>query len=199
MLSDTNFTMRTLLAIACLVSLSCTTNYRAEIKISLANLPEITGETYKITPFLNTAISLQKVGKETAIKILKAALAVENQDQKIIVLCRMLFVPRQNQQFRNPMLGLPLHLGMTKMENWPLTPIEIVDGVPFLIVRGYLLAGHAESGAQYLDYCLENCDWNNYQYQEKSLSQKEQALEKFFADPKWQGIVPKVFLTTQLT
>src|SRR5690349_5463362 len=99
-----------------------------------STLPPVNRNNYKAEAYIKAAMDLQAMGKEAAIKALGEA--PEDQRSSVnkgIVLCRMLFVPRGTSEFRRPRLGAPSTPGGTQMTDWPLEPIEIVDGVPFLV------------------------------------------------------------------
>ena len=72
--------------------------------------------------------------------------------------------------------------------NWLNEPIELVDGIPFLIVQGY--SGDAwwnsHEAESYVRYCMTNCIWSDFHYTLKSEVEKQEALKKLIASPKWQ-------------
>jgi len=72
-------------------------------------------------------------------------------------LCRLVFAARETEAMREPYAGLPFMLGQTEATDWPLMPICLHQGVPFLIVKGRLVGGQPEDGADYLAYCLKFC------------------------------------------
>ncbi len=178
---------------------------------SLNDLPAVldgAGREYRVDPYLRAAVSLQSMGRERALKILKA-LAANDQDARVIVLCRMLFVEnlRRGTAFRQPGLGRPSFVGGEPTWNdgvhwgWPLEPIALVEGVPFLVVRGYLLGGARQSSADYLAFCVAKCDWSGYRFKLKSPDEKKAALEAFRSLPQVQGKLDRwdvEFLEAQL-
>ena len=123
---------------------------------------------------------------------------VLDEQRKIGVLCRMLFTPRQGSDFDGPFLGDPTFLGSSKsiafspmdpiFKKWPLEPIELVDGIPFLVVAGYIYQGHCDprGAEQYVLYWSTNCDWSGTRFTAKTKEQKEAALRKLIASPKWE-------------
>lgn len=157
-----------------------------------------TNQEYKVDRYLRAAIELQALGKDLACDVLltftkqygdskdltDGKLAI--QGREIVALCRMLFAKRPNSEFRRASIGGAVFLAGTDYEDWPLEPIDIVNGVPFSVVSGYSLAGQAEPAYNYISYCLENCDWNPYQFDLKSEAQKQEALSKLLASPKWK-------------
>lgn len=125
-----------------------------------------------------TAELLQKRGKERAVKDLRAGAA--HHPLKVIMLCRMLFTQKPNSTFRRPFLGAPIFIAASDTGNWPLEPIAIVDGVPFDVTTGYVLAGRPESARSYVEYCATNCDWSQYRYSAKSKEKKRLHSRSFF-------------------
>ncbi len=168
----------------------------APTEVSLNDLPPVlhdSGEKYRVDPYLQAAVSLQAMDSERALKNLKA-LAERDDDARVIVLCRMLFAElRPGTVFSRPVLGSPHFVGGEPDWNdrvhrgWPLEPIELVDGVPFLVVRGYVLGGKGVSSWGYLAYCIQNCGWSQYRYKPKSLDEKKAALKTFLSLPKVKG------------
>jgi hypothetical protein len=117
-----------------------------------------------------------------------------------MILCRMLFTRRGKHLFRRPQIGEPFFGGEVS-HDWPLAPIALIDGVPFLVVDSYFLRGSSETAKEYLAYCLAECDWSPVHYTEKKPSQLGAALEKLLADKNWQRKIKdreKNFLTDQI-
>jgi hypothetical protein len=106
--------------------------------------------------------------------------------QKIAVLCRMLFTKRQGSDFRRAMIGGASFFGGTDYSDWPLEPIEIIDGIPFDITWGYSIHGAPEPPQEYVRYCMANCDWSGIKFEPKTGQQKKEALAKLIASPKWR-------------
>lgn len=172
--------------------------------ISLKQLPAIALGKYQPDPYLSAAATLQTAGKEkggeTLRRLCKQAGDLKRGDQ-VIVLCRMLYAAKPGREFRRPRLGGPVFLGGTALKDWPAEPIVLVDGVPFLVVRGYVLAGEPERPEDYVDYCMRNCDWRTERFAPKSSEEKQKALAKLLASPKWKqqlGDREKEFLSRQI-
>ena len=112
----------------------------------------------------------------------------------------MLFTAKPGKTFAGPPIGAANCIAATSDKDWPLDPIEIVDGVPFLVAGGYNLGGVRGKPTQYVEYCLNNCDWNPYQFKPKTPEEQRKALEKLLATPGLKGIWPeaKEFLAAQI-
>ena len=197
--------------------------------LTMADVPKWDSRKYKVDHFIEAAAKFQALGKEKACALLldlsswtKAydrheaqflavgfkGIALEHATyislvhnephyQGIIILCRMLFMAKPNNEFRRARVGYSIH---PTTGDWPLDPIEMVEGVPFLIETGRLLAGLPEPPGKYVDYCIKNCDWNTYQFKPKSEEEKQKALEKLLAMPKLQMIhaADREFLAAQI-
>jgi len=135
------------------------------------------GTKFKAAPYLRMAVSLQEMGREDACKVL-ARLAQDDSDRKVTLLCRMLFTKRQNTNFRAPRLGRANCIGESDADSWPLVPVEIVNGVPFLIAESYDLSGTPETSSHYLKYCVENCDWSSAKFEAVDARKLNASLEK---------------------
>jgi hypothetical protein len=151
--------------------------------VSLKDLPEGLGAEeglFKIDPYLEAAATLQLLGQEGAIATLKALAADDGtQGTRVIVLCRMLFTPKKGGTFRRPRLGWPHFIGFDGREaNWPLEPIALVDGIPFLVTTGYSGSGLPETGSGYLAECVQKCEWSDVKYGPKTEVEKTAALNK---------------------
>ena len=170
---------------------------------ALADLPGLNFDgSYKVDPFIRAAVVLQKMGKEKACEKMLELAANPERGNRVIVLCRMLFKKKAAGEFRPPALGQPEFFGGTTHNDWPLVPIELVDGVPFLITRGYSLEGKAESAKDYLKYyCMKECAWNEFAFKEMDQEPKQSALDELLASPKWKvplGDAEKKFLAEQI-
>jgi hypothetical protein len=131
---------------------------------------------------------LQSIGQTRACQQLKA-FAEQGQgysSDQIYVLCRLLFTHKDRIHFRSPDLFHPVFIGGTEERDWPLDPIALVDGVPFLIVPHYHGMGAYERPPHYLKYCMANCMWNSYRFNNKDANELEAALQKLLDSKKWK-------------
>lgn len=137
-------------------------------------------------PYVALAVQLQILGKDKGVAKLRGWAETRKHDEQVIVLCRMLFEPGKGGEFLPPRLGGPGFLAGTGAEDWPLEPIAIIDGIPFRIVTGYMLAGEAEGGLSYLDYCLAHTNWSIRRYRIVTDETIKAAFEKLKQSPKWK-------------
>lgn len=174
-----------------------------EGSISLKDLPDFYrgGREYKVDPYIAAAAKLQAAGKVKAQELLLELAKDKEHGQKVIVLCRMLFTAKASGEFRRPAIGGAIFLGATNYADWPLEPIELLEGVPFLVVKGYILGGRAERAESYAKYCISDCVWRAEEFKSRTAAQKQKALERLFASPKWKAGPSddeKQFLTSQI-
>ena len=155
-------------------------------QVSLKDLPDVQMGAFRVDPYIRAATALQSLGKDKASDTLLKLSKNREQVHQVVVLCRMLFVKKAKGEFRRPGIGAALFLGGTDYADWPLEPIELVDGVPFLITRGYTLLGQAEPAEKYVRYCIQQCDWNDGQFKPKTEQEKRKALDKLLASSKWK-------------
>lgn len=152
----------------------------------IRNLRRTEWDAYKVDPYIAVAVRLQTAGKEKAVETLRKAAEDGWPDYHVIILCRMLFTAKPKGEFRRPAIGGPCTLGGTNSKDWPLEPIELVDGVPFLVVTGYIVGGFPEPARDYLRHCIDTCTWNTEIFKPKTAAEKRTALAKLFASPKWK-------------
>lgn len=150
-------------------------------------------DNYRVDSFISVAFKLQAAGKEKAVMMLRNF----NKEKpaygaSVIVLCRMLFAAKPKGHFRGPKLGSPNCPADSSIEDWPLDPIDIVNGVPFLIIVYYSPSAFAnpvtsgESADAYLEYCIKTCDWSPTEFKPLKVEHKQKALEILLASKKWK-------------
>ena len=148
--------------------------------------PEFSPERFKSETYIRLAIELQALGREKAELRLHEIARNGYSLGRAIILSRMLFKQRPGEQFTRPDIGAALFMGGTDYSDWPLEPIELVDGVPFVISRGYFIAGRPENDDEYIQYCETHADWSDAQYAVPTKQQEQAALAKLVTSPKWK-------------
>lgn len=171
------------IAISFQLSIGCAPQSAATPKTTL---PKMISGSYRVDPYIEMAIELQSLGRNAAIDRLHLLANEPANDDGVKVLCRMLFKPRSGGDFRPPGMGAVSFCGDTSAADWPLAPIEIVDGVPFLIIWDYSILGYVEEGAWYLEYCQKSCDWVSTPFKSKSKAEKTAALQSLLLSTKWK-------------
>ena len=163
---------------------------------------------YKVDEYLEAARSLQALGKERACALLKELAAKEQLPKdygwpflRTVTLCRMLFRAKPKGSFRRARIGAWVFVGKWDSDDWPLEPIAIVDGVPFLVTGGAMLGGQPEPPTSYVQYCIEECDWNDFRYKAKTKDEKRKALDSLLSSPQLKDKLEdgdKEFLEAQI-
>jgi hypothetical protein len=163
---------------------------RKEIRV--ADLVALPTDDYHVDPYLRSAQALQELGKEKACALVRE-LAIKDPwpHTRTLALCRMLFQAKPKERFRRAAIGAASFPGGTEAEDWPSEPIEIVDGIPFLVTTDYLIGGFPEPPSDYLRYCVSKCDWIRVRYKPKSKEEKRKAVDKLLSYPKLKGKLGK--------
>jgi hypothetical protein len=116
-------------------------------------------------------------------------LRASRQEQRVMLLCRALFVAREGHPVRGPGLGAPdLPIRSMKSEDWPYIPLAFSQGVALLLARGYILGGCPESSGQYLEYCRKNGRFRTEPLPVPTHREAEDALLALFASSRWKKI-----------
>ena len=182
---------------------------------------------FRADSYLRAAVALQGLGRDRACRLLVRLARAEDSRHhngqlfddpdhdgyQPVVLCRMLFTAKPGGSFARPAIGVPYFLGMgtdirsrvlgerTDLGIWPLEPITLVDGVPFLVCARYQLGDYPDDSLGYVGRCMHDDAWNPTPYRLKSTSEEEAALQTLLAAPVWHGDLSRedrAFLAVQL-
>jgi hypothetical protein len=159
-------------------------------------------DKYRAPHYIEAAVALQAQGEAKAKAALKIFAKKDHRDFRTVVLCRMLFTAKPDKDFRRSNIGAPHFVGRTVSKDWPLDPIVLIDDVPILLTLGHALAGIGEHPSDYLQYCVDNCDWSKTAYKRKTPEELTKALETLLADKRLAGRLSKSereFLADQIT
>jgi hypothetical protein len=178
--------VHTKLQISLLLLVTMVTGCATSTDVSLERLPRFRQRAFRSEPYIGTVVALQAMGRRRACQQMMALVKRDRDAEQVFILCRMLFITRGTSEFRRPMIGGAVFLADTTYADWPLEPIELVDGVPFLITWDYILAGEPEPPESYLRYCMTDCDWNTFKYSDRSRAEMRAALAKLAASFKWR-------------
>jgi hypothetical protein len=138
---------------------------------------------------LCAALQLQwsRWGNELAIgEFMRIAVLQDPSRATAIALCRLLFRSKTGEPLRPPSLGEPGFLGGTTSKDWPLEPIHLYRGVPFLIVNDWALAGLAEQANWYLAHCLLHGVWNETRYVVMEQVEIDAIAHDFVVNGPWK-------------
>lgn len=153
--------------------------YRPDVAVDSLNTLIRSGQS-------NACAALRKVAAET-----QGDLAVLEMDQKVCLLCRLLFLPRNTKSvLRGPRLGGSHLLPDESMKpaDWPFLPYAIIDGLPISVSLGYTLQGIAEPAEKYLSYCESNGTIRLEPFPVPTTISVSNALVKLFDSPRWKSL-----------
>jgi hypothetical protein len=156
-----------------------------------AEIPDYYSGKFDADTYIRTAVELQSLGREAGLARLREIAQDKRETVSAILLCRMLFTERKGSDFGAPNLGNPIYLGGTTSSDWPLDPITLVDGIPFLITNGYYIAGTPTPELAYLQYSESNADWSTFRFSIKTKEQERGALFKLINSSKWRTPLPE--------
>jgi hypothetical protein len=165
------------------------------------DMPDYYSGKFDADAYIRTAVDLQSLGHDAALMRLREIAQAKSARVNVIILCRMLFTKRSGSDFEAPALGSPVYLGGTTSSDWPLDPITLVDGVPFLITDGYVLAGFPVPAFVYLQYCESHADWSTFRFSIKTKQQEQGALLKLIDSSIWRPRLPETqrqYLASQI-
>ena len=120
----------------------------------LKDAPPISASSYRAAHLIRAVNHLRTLGKEEAIRLLRnyAKQTHHTHNEKIFLICRCLF--KNPRGWNQPILGRPSPLIVSEnAKRFPLFPLAIKNGVPFLLVEGYELQGSPEL----VDGCIQLC------------------------------------------
>ena len=154
-----------------------------KIKQLMAGIGDWSVGEFSSVSYMNVASALLALEPEERVKLMKDLCGTHR--YPMYILCRMLFQPPEGESIRRPRIGMPAFVA-GKMEDWPAEPITIVEGVPFLIARGYGGTGIPESSRVYLSYCLsKEYEWTSSRYYFHGQWQLNHALNELKNTREW--------------
>ena len=108
---------------------------------------------YCCVDYVRVVNHLRHLGKFQALKVLEADRRESfDEELKIHLICRMLFLNPAG--WKPPRSGVPFpNVGTGAMAKFPLFPLAISKGIPFVLIKGYELDGRGESAAKCLELC----------------------------------------------
>lgn len=155
------------------------------------------GVIFRSVDYMEMANELMKLPAGKRKAYLNRWAWLDDHEQRVIILCRMLFQAVSGDEFRRPFLGGPVFIDGSEGD-WPLEPIAIVDQVPFVIVTGYDLGGRAEPASKYLEYCLANCEWTANDYAPKTEEELNAIAAELLESKEWTEERLKKFIEQQI-
>jgi hypothetical protein len=128
-----------------------------DVMAALDNLFERPRTQFRSAAYVETVNSLRRVGKEQALKLLRERLAIEpassERHLKVALVCRLLFQAPKGG-WKPPELGQPFpDISAQGSTAFPLFPLAISNGVPFMLVGAYTSVGVSFAGEATLRIC----------------------------------------------
>jgi hypothetical protein len=118
----------------------------------LDKCPSIDGETYQCGEMVRIVNHLRKLGKAKSLAVLREYLANGGEHDKVLMICRLLFVNPQG--WKPPRLGRCVpRIDDNVAKTYPHFPLVVVNRVPFLLIRGYSIHGRGELAGNCLTVC----------------------------------------------
>jgi len=128
---------------------------REELKVGLDVLkkaPSVAGYEYRCKEMVHVVNYLRACGKDKALALLRKYLKYSQEDDKVLIICRLLFLNPEGWTL--PGLGQPTpQVHENVAQRFPLFPIGLSHRVPFFLITGYLLKGKGESAVGCLKLC----------------------------------------------
>ncbi len=137
---------------------------------------------FRASRYLDLAVRIQRLESPAREAALRELAQDRRRASDVYPLCRMLFEAKEKGEFRRPMIGGAHFLGSTTYDDWPLEPITIFQGMPILVVTGYVLAGHPEPPGGYVEYCLKECRWKDTKFAPIEAATRREIVAKFIAE-----------------
>ncbi|MHC4599316.1 MAG: hypothetical protein ACYS47_09955, partial [Planctomycetota bacterium] len=164
--------------------------------------PSILGIDYSPAALMRTVNHLHSLGKEDALAALKDYYFLSRrmdeasfirrfvyrlEDKKVFLILRLLFRRKDGDpQMPEPVFGDP-GIRISKNEHFPIFPLVLQDGIPFLLIHGYEgVGGHDQDIMEHIRFCEEKCVLIDEPLAPEGSA--IDALEKLFASDRYQLI-----------
>ncbi len=162
------------------------TQYRDDVQLILSKAPSILrSQTYRCRDMVEVVNHLRRLGKDKALTVLREYLEISGEDDRVLVICRLLFVNPKG--WNPPGLGEPSPpINWKVAKEFPLFPIALSDRVPFLLV-GYQLGGMPEWAGR----CLKLCEGLSLVEHDYPLSGYEKAARALIQTAAFRQLYQK--------
>lgn len=131
----------------------------------IRSLPGFSGLRFNPRVLIAAVNHLQSAGTEESLKTLRDYWTIARQapeysnPENILLVARILFVYADEQKGKPRLL-----LGQPDLEEpedptlFPVFPLCIHQGIPFLIIGGYRIGGEAQPPIEYVEWCSRHCE-----------------------------------------
>jgi hypothetical protein len=130
--------------------------------VTAATTLELAGDRFDPSAAIRSVNHIVALGRDAVLQRLRSDAATAARGaaaEHVLVLCRLAFAPEEGQTLPPLLIGLPDVAPPPGAEvEWPLFPLALVDDVPFVLVRGYLRGGLAQTPAEHVEACATTCD-----------------------------------------
>jgi hypothetical protein len=169
----------------------CAPSFAQDVVIPLlTNSVSSSGHGYRCEQMVRSVNILRHLGKDQALRLLEADSHEHPQhDFDIMYICRLLF---ENPKGWRPIGGAAMYGALVHtniLDQFPLFPLTLSDGVPFYIFEGYNLGGRISESAY---GCCKLCEGfpmiaadlsdANFETAARDLI-KSEAFRKLYLDP----------------
>jgi len=159
---------------------------------TIRDCPTISGDDYNPQALLRCANRLIEMGEDGTYCLLRASASKEGkepQDERVALLCRVLYKPSQGSPLHPPRFGAPdIPYRSMPATDWPDLPLAFSKDVPFLLVSGYTLFGVTQQTRLYVDYCRSNGVFRAKPYRIPCWREAIEALEALVLSDRWSRI-----------
>jgi hypothetical protein len=136
---------------------------------------------------------LIQMGPEKAYLLLRSSASTEGtspQDERVMLLCRVLYQSAGPQKLRPPPFGGPTDVpqDMWNSESWPAFPSVLSDDYPFLLSEGYMYFGAPPDVRAYVDYCHSNGVFRTIPFAPACWRGALDALANLYASERWRKV-----------
>jgi len=168
-------------AIICFI-FYCTT--AADVDI-VRQAPSLDGYDYHCSDMIHTVNAMRAIGKGRALNAMREYLALKGEpgQQRIVLICLLLFADT-NRVLHMTALGDPSpKLDLEIADKYPVFPLVIHDGVPFLAVQGYMLGGLIN-----LHRVLNECERLDIIKRDIENGDPTRAAKRLIKEPQWRRL-----------
>jgi hypothetical protein len=158
----------------------------------LDKCPNYLFEPFKITPYLEVAVLLQEMPIEQRVQLLRkwASNPKDRNEQKLLVLCQMLFVKKDGSSIIGSS-GLGYSHALNRFPDQPkfYGPIVVYEDCPISICLGYRLAGMAVPSSHYIEIGIKEELWRKTRYKVLSVEEQRRIIDDFVKSGEWADLV----------
>lgn len=169
----------------------------------LKKAPSITGRTYQCGEMVQVVNHLRQLGRDKSLAALRGYITGSVENEKVLVICRLLFVNPKG--WEPPGLGMPIPaVNEAVVKKFPLFPLGLSSGVPFLLTKGYELDGRAESAIACLKLCegfalvKEDYPLADYEKAARALTQMD-SFRQLYQEADRQGMAEMILNQAKIT